>query len=121
MSVPEKKLPDLQQVINADLFSNTPQVADIKQVLQFIEPHAQPLSETQIRAIAYLNYLGNRDLHAEYRKENKGKHPYEPFIKWIMESAQAHADPSVFIRVIESLIPKPPKISFNEQPERKRR
>jgi hypothetical protein len=105
-----QKMPDLQSVITADLFSQTPQVADIKQVLEFMEPHAQPLSESQIRAIAYLNYLGNRPIHKEYREANKGRHPYEPFIKWIIESAQAAAKPSVFLDTIEALIPKPPTI-----------
>lgn len=99
------KVPDLQQVITQDLFSSQPSVADIKQVLDFMEPHAQPLSEAQIRAIAYLNHLGNRPLHEEYRKTNK-RHPYESFIKWIMESAQTAANPNVFIRVIEALVPK---------------
>lgn len=103
----QKKAGDLQSVITADLFASTPQVADVKQVLEFMERHAQPLSEPQIRAIAYLNHLGQRDLHKPYRDANKGKHPYEGFVRWIMESARAAASPNVFIRVIEALIPKP--------------
>jgi hypothetical protein len=103
----DQKQLDLQSVINADLFSSTPAVADIKQVLQFMEPHAQPLSEPQIRAIVYLNWLGNRPLHKAYREANKGKHPYSDLVKWIMESAQCAANPNVFIRVIEALVPRP--------------
>lgn len=102
---------DLQQVINNDLFSSEQINPAIRQVLEFMEPHAQPLSEPQIRAIAYLNYLGGRELHAEYRKANKGKHPYQDLVKWVMQSAQAAASPNVFIKVIEALIPKPAKES----------
>lgn len=97
----------LQQVIGEDLFSSTPQIADIKQVLQFFEAHAQPLSVPQLRSIAYLNYLGMRDLHKEYREANRGKHPYSGLIAWIVDSAISHSDPGVYIRVIEALIPAP--------------
>lgn len=121
----QTKAPDLQSVISADLFSSQPTVADIKQVLDFMEPHAQPLAEAQIKAIAYLNYLGNRPLHDDYRKANKGKHPYSDFVRWIMESAQAQASPNVFIRVIEALVPKPIAMkleqSANPMPDKRRR
>lgn len=111
MSETQQRPPDLQQVINNDLFSSEQINPAIRQVLEFMEPHAQPLSEPQIRSIAYLNYLGGRELHADYRKKNKGKHPYTDLVKWVMQSAQAAASPSVFVRVIEALIPKPVKES----------
>lgn len=121
----QNKTPDLQSVISADLFSSQPTVADIKQVLDFMEPHAQPLAEAQIKAIAYLNHIGTRPLHEEYRKANKGKHPYSDFVRWIMESAQAQASPNVFIRVIESLVPKPINMkmeqALNPMPDKRRR
>ena len=110
----------LQSIINNDLFSSTPMVDGLKQVLQFMEPHAQPLSQEQLRAIAYLNYLGMRPLHEEYRKANKGKHPYSDHVKWIMESAIAHADPGVFIRTIEAVIP-PQQTQVIQQSERRQR
>lgn len=110
----------LQSIINNDLFSSTPMVDGLKQVLQFMEPHAQPLSQEQLRAIAYLNYLGMRELHAEYRKANKGKHPYSDHVKWIMESAIAHADPGVFIRTIEAVIP-PQQTHVIQSSERRQR
>ncbi len=107
----------LQQVIGADLFSSTPAVDGLKQVLQFMEPHAQPLSTEQLRSIAFLNYLGMRDIHALYRDNNKGKHPYTDLIKWIIDSAQAHADPGVFIRSIEAVIPPPPRMMPETPPQ----
>jgi hypothetical protein len=103
----------LQQVIGGDLFSSTPTVDGLKQVLQFMEPHAQPLTVGQLRAIAFLNYLGMRDLHKEYRETHKGEHPYTRLIKWIMDSAIAHADPGVFLRTIEAVIPAPQNVVYS--------
>lgn len=95
----------LQKVLSMDLFSSSPSVDGLKQVLQFMEPHAQPLSAGQLKAIAYLNWLGMRDLHKKYRDDHKGKHPYTDLVKWIIESAINHADPGVFLRTIEAVIP----------------
>ncbi|SDW82294.1 hypothetical protein SAMN04489725_11618 [Alicyclobacillus hesperidum] len=115
----------MQKILGDDLFSATPQVDSIKQILQFFEAHAQPLSVAQLRAIAYLNYLGMRDLHMEYREQNKGQHPYSGLIRWIIESAVSHSDPGVYIRVIEALIPTPQTIvhaqSNNESKKRGRK
>jgi len=97
----------LQKVIGGDLFASSPQVDGLKQVLQFMEKHAQPLNDLQLRAIAYLNWLGARELHAPHRKENKGKSPYESLVKWVVESAQLHSDPGVYLRTIEAVIPAP--------------
>ncbi|WP_258109621.1 hypothetical protein [Alicyclobacillus sp. SP_1] len=111
----------LQQVINADLFSSTPSVDGLRQVLQFMEPHAQPLSTPQLQALAYLNYLGMRDLHAEFREKNKGKHPYTNLVKWIMDSAISHADPGVFLRTIEAVLPPSPVVTAGDGKSGKRR
>ncbi len=114
----------LQQVIGADLFTSTPSVDGLRQVLQFMEPHAQPLSTEQLRGIAYLNYLGMRDVHKEYRDQHKGKHPYSDLIRWIVDSAQSHADPGVFLRTIEAVIPPAPRVapeSSQAPPQRRRR
>jgi len=97
----------LQKIIGQDLFTSNPSVDGLKQVLNFMEPHAQPLSTPQLQAIAYLNYLGMRELHQPYRKDNKGKHPYTDLIKWIMDSAMSHSDPGVYLRTIEAVIPSP--------------
>lgn len=106
----------LQQVLGGELFTSSPMVDGIRQVLEFMEPHAQPLSVPQLQAIAYLNYLGMRDLHREYREAHKGKHPYSDLIKWICDSAVMHADPGVFLRTIEALIP-PQAIYTGGQPQ----
>lgn len=114
----------LQAVIGGDLFSSSPSVDGLKQVLQFMEPHAQPLSNSQLHAIAFLNYLGMRDLHEQYRKDHKGNHPYTNLIKWIMDSAIAHADPGVFLRTIEAVIPAPQSANSGQpqtESSRKRR
>lgn len=107
----------MQQVISADLFSSTPNIDGLTQVLKFFEPHAQPLSGPQLRAIAYLNDLGMRDLHADYRKNNKGKHPYTDLVKWIVDSAITHSDPGVYLRAIEAVIP--PANVMTESPRSK--
>ncbi|MCL6528300.1 MAG: hypothetical protein K6T57_15680 [Thermaceae bacterium] len=102
MSASEDKL---QAVLGGELFSSTPAVDGLKQILEFMEPHAQPLSIQQLQAIAYLNWLGMRELHREYREQHKGQHPYTALIKWICDSAVMHADPGVFLRTIEAVIP----------------
>jgi hypothetical protein len=96
----------LQQVIGADLFSSAPNIDGLTQVLRFMEGHAQPLSTPQLRAIAYLNWLGMRDIHADYRNGHKGKHPYSDLVKWIVDSAVVHSDPGVYLRTIEAVIPQ---------------
>lgn len=90
--------------------------------MEFMESHAVPLSESQMKAIAFLNYLGGRKIHETYRKEHtqgrKVRHPYTDFVAWIIESSRYAAHPNVFIRTIEALIPAPVR-SPAEKPERR--
>lgn len=111
----------LQSAINLDLFSSTPSVDGLKQVLEFFEKHAQPLVPLQLAANTFLNYLGMRPLHEEYRKANKGKHPYTDLIKAIMEGAIAISDPGVYIQVIKAVLPNPQTNVIQETSGRKRR
>lgn len=94
----------IQSVINDDLFPSVQNVADIKQVLEFMERVAAPLSEDQLRAIILLEALGtNTRLHG-------AKNPYKPIIDKIGgEFRKNVAKTEVFLRTIEELVPKPPK------------
>ncbi len=93
----------LQTVIGDDLFPTVNHVSDVKQVLEFIQPHTQPLREEQIRGILYLQELGNnKDLHPE-------GNPYKEIIKYVIEKREIIADPEYLLDTIEALIPKPPK------------
>lgn len=94
----------IQSVINDDLFPNVQSVSDVKQVLEFMEDVAQPISEAQTRAIILLQALGdNTRLH---EKTN----PYKPIIeKLLKDFKKAVAPTGVYLQTIEELIPKPPK------------
>jgi hypothetical protein len=94
----------IQSVINDDLFPNVQHVSDVKQVLEFMEKVAAPLSEDQLRALLLLEALGaNERLHA---KDN----PYKSFITHLTGDYKKFvARTSVFLDTIEELIPKPPK------------
>lgn len=112
----------LQKVINDDLFSSTPSVDGLTQVLKFMEPHAQPISGDQLKAIAFLNHLGMRGLHESYREGHKNKHPYSDLVTWIIDSAVAHSDPGVYLRTIEAIIPPEQHLPVAApQPKRGRR
>jgi hypothetical protein len=94
----------IQTVINDDLFPNVQHISDVKQVLEFMERVAAPLSEDQLRALLLLESMGsNERLHG---KENPYKSimtkltgPYKHFV----------AKTDVFLNTIEELIPKAPK------------
>lgn len=94
----------IQSVINDDLFPNVQHISDVKQVLEFMEGVAQPVTEAQIRAVLLLNHLGsNERLHGK-------KNPYECITKAIMgDYKKAVAETEVYLDTIEELIPKPPK------------
>jgi hypothetical protein len=94
----------IQSVINDDLFPNVQHVSDVKQVLEFMERVAAPLSEDQLRALLLLESLGsNERLHGS-------KNPYKPIIdKLTGQYKQFVAKTDVFLNTIEELIPKPPK------------
>jgi hypothetical protein len=94
----------IQNTINDDLFpSSAPVVADIKQVLAFMENVAQPISEAQLRAIILLEHLGNN-------KQLHDKNPYSELIKKIQEDYKRKVAPTgVYLETIEALVPKAPK------------
>lgn len=93
----------LQEIISDDLFPTVQHVSDVKQVLEFMRPHAQPLREEQVRAILFLQELGNNKLM------HPDGNPYEKLIKKIEVYREVIADPEFFLDTIESLVPKPPK------------
>lgn len=94
----------IQSVINDDLFPTVQNISDVKQVLEFMEDYAAPLSEDQLRALLLLETMGsNERLHG---KTNPYKHlidkltgPYKRYV----------ARTEVFLKTIEELNPKPPK------------
>lgn len=93
----------LQNVISDNLFPEMQHISDVKQVLEVMRPNAQELQEPQVRALIYLQKLGeNTYLHGE-------KNPYKAVAEFIMESKINVANPEYYLRTIEGLIPKPPK------------
>jgi hypothetical protein len=93
----------LQQVIGDDLFPSVQHVSDVKQVLEFMKPVSKPLREEQVRAILYLQDLGNnQELHP-------GGNPYKELIKMIVDFRKDLSDPEFYIDTIEALVPKPPR------------
>jgi hypothetical protein len=94
----------IQNVINSDLFpASAPQIADMKQVLEFMEDVAQPISEAQIRAILLLEHLGN----------NKTLHAINPYLNIIKDLQIKYkkivAPTDVYLMTMEALVPKAPK------------
>lgn len=94
----------IQSIISDDLFPNVQHISDVKQVLEFMENVAQPISEDQLRAVILLERLGdNKRLHGD-------KNPYKPIIEKILgQYKKAVAPVSVYLDTMEQLIPKPPK------------
>lgn len=93
----------LQSVISDNLFPEVQHISDVKQVLEVMRPNAQELQEPQVRALIYLQKLGeNTYLHGN-------ENPYKAVAEFIMESKINVADPEYYLRTIEGLIPKPPK------------
>lgn len=94
----------IQNVINEDLFpSSAPIIADVKQVLSFMENVAQPISEAQIRAILLLEHLGNN-------KQLHDKNPYTEIIKKLQDEYKKKvANAGFYLETIEALVPKAPK------------
>lgn len=94
----------IQSVINDDLFPTMHHISDVKQVLEFMENVAAPLSEDQIRALILLEHLGsNTRLHGS-------KNPYSEIAKAIKTNYKvAVARTEVYLDTIQELIPKPPK------------
>lgn len=99
----------IQSILSDDLFPSVQHISDVKQVLEFMELVAQPISEEQIRAAILLTELGkNTRLHGD-------KNPYAWFLdKLIGEKAagiwrKAVAPVSVYLDTMQELIPKPPR------------
>lgn len=93
----------LQDVINDSLFPQTVQVADVKQVLDFMKKVTAPLREEQVRAILFLQELGDdRYIHPN-------GNPYSKLIESISKYRDQLADPEFYIDTIEALVPKPPR------------
>lgn len=100
----------IQSILSDDLFPNVQHISDVKQVLEYMENVAQPISEEQIRAAILLESLGNdMFLHPD-------GNPY----KWIVERLigtdkktgiwkKAVAPTSVYLDTLQELIPKPPR------------
>lgn len=100
----------IQNVLTDDLFPNVQHISDVKQVLEYIENVAQPVSEEQIRAAILLESLGkNERLHGK-------NNPYG----WMVEKLigtdkkagvwkKVVAPTSVYLDTLQELIPKPPR------------
>ncbi|WP_249646169.1 hypothetical protein [Lysinibacillus sp. D3C2_S12] len=94
----------LQGVIGDNLFPELQHVSDVKQVLELMMGLAQNISQEQLRAVIFLNQLGeNKLIHPN-------GNPYEKLTKDIMTDYKtAVANPAFYLDTIEELIPKPPK------------
>lgn len=99
----------IQQVLTDNLFPDVQHISDVKQVLEYMENVAQPISEDQIRAAILLQTLGDNDrMHAV--------NPYT----WIIEKLISKGDKvgiwkkavsptTVYLDTLQELIPKPPR------------
>lgn len=94
----------IQNILTDDLLATPQHISDVKQVLEFMENVAQPLSEPQVRALILLDHLGsNERLHGN-------KNPYDNIIKKVgNEWKKAVADTNVYLDTMQELIPKPPR------------
>lgn len=103
MAAPADSAHKLQDVINDSLFPTVQNIADVKQVLDFMKPVTQPLREEQVQAILFLQEIGgNTYIHPN-------GNPYTKIIEAISKYRQEIADPEFYIDTIEALVPKPPK------------
>lgn len=105
----------IQDVLSDNLFPTVQHISDVKQVLEYIENVAQPVSEDQLRAAILLEYLGS----------DKRLHPQGNPYAWIVERLigketkgggyqtgywkKAVAPVSVYLDTLQELIPKPPR------------
>jgi hypothetical protein len=100
----------IQAILSDNLFPQAHHVSDVKQVLEYFENVAQAISEEQIRAAVLLEVLGaNTRLHGD-------KNPYQWMVQRLIGTDKAVgiwkrvvAPTSVYLDVLEELIPKPPK------------
>lgn len=97
----QQQAPDLQGVITGDLYSQPmPSVDGVKQVIEALADKVQALTPEQLKAVGYLRYLQSRAIH-------NGEKVYQDIIDDIIKEAPRVAPPGFFIRVIESLVPRP--------------
>lgn len=104
----------IQSVVNDTLFPTVQHIADVKQVLDFMQNVSQAISQEQIRALIMLQEMGdNKRLHE--------KNPYTEIIKSILGSYKVAVAPTaVYLDTIQELIPKPPRpIVFKDKDEGK--
>jgi hypothetical protein len=100
----------IQSILTDDLFPNVQHISDVKQVLEYMENVAQPVSEDQLRAAILLETLGqNERLHGD-------KNPYKWFVDRLIGTdtktgiwKRAVAPTSVYLDTMQELIPKPPR------------
>lgn len=93
----------LQSVISDDLFPNVQHISDVKQVLEQMRGNAQSMREEQLKAVLFLEAMGNN----KYLHE---KNPYKSLVDFIKnEGRVAVSNPDYYLDTIEALIPKPPK------------
>ena len=81
----------LQDIMSGDLFSSNK--GEMVETLKFMEGHAVPLTQYQVSAMAYLEYLD---------KKNKSN-IMAIFTKTLKQHTKDMAKPNVFIDVIEAL------------------
>lgn len=103
-----KNQENIQSILTDDLFPAVQHISDVKQVLEFMENVAQPISQEQIRAAILLTTLG----------DNKRLHEVNPYA-WFLEKLvgekktgiwkKAVAQTSVYLDTMQELIPKPPR------------
>lgn len=94
----------LQSVISDDLFPHVQHISDVKQVIEVMRDKAQNLREPQLKAIIFLQEMGeNQYLHGD-------KNPYKDLVKSILGDYKIGvADPDYYLETISELIPKPPR------------
>lgn len=100
----------IQDVITDQLFPNVQHISDVKQVLEYMENVAQPVSEDQLRAAILLETMGNnKRLHPD-------GNPYAWFVDRLIGSKKeigvwkkVVAPTNVFLDTLQELIPKPPR------------
>lgn len=100
----------IQSILSDNLFPNVQHISDVKQVLEYMENVAQPVSEEQLRAAILLETIGNNErLHG---KDN----PYKWMVERLIGNGQktgywkkAIASTSVYLDTLQELIPKPPR------------
>jgi len=81
----------LQDIMSGDLFASSK--GETVETLKFMEKHAVPLTQKQIAAIAYCEYLD---------KKNKSN-IMQIFSNAIKQHTKDMAQPKIFIKVIEAL------------------